>query len=139
MFADLTRLVAEYQADCQNLFPANVLLLPPQAYSRIAQSHLEYTGQTVISAFQAANPGIEIMMSADLVDIDGTGGAYSRGILLCNRPDVVCAVETRPFSFEPAQMEALNVNYYGFGRSAGCVVKRSIGTRCLSALHGGDI
>jgi hypothetical protein len=135
MLADLMRLVAEFSADSENLYPASHLLLPPQTYSRIAQAQLEYLGISVLEAFRRSNPNIEVVLCAQLVDIDGTGGAHSRGILLCNRPDVVAAVIPRDYQLEPPQMDALNVNFYGYGRSGGVVLRRAVGTRCISGIY----
>jgi len=135
MYDDLVRLAAERHSDCEGLFDATHLLLPPVAYARLQQARLEYTSASILDVWKQSNPGVEVVLVSQLTDIDSNGGANSRGLLISARKDVVCQVITKPSEFLAPQYDGFDIRFFAEMRSAGTIVKMPVALRALTRIY----
>jgi hypothetical protein len=134
MYGDLSRLVAEHERDSLGLYQPTQLMLTPEGLARCRQAVLTDSGRTVAEAFQAANPGIQLLAWSKLVDVDSNGSYDGRALLLCNRPDVVQKIVAKEFTLLPPEPTNLAFKVVGHAKFGGVAFKTRIGARYLSRI-----
>jgi hypothetical protein len=130
MYQDLAKLVAEFERDNLNVFPATHLLLPPGAYANARQTRLSDDGLTVLAAFRLANPGIEVLPWSKLVNVDSANDNNdSRALVLNNGPTVAQNIMAKEFTLLPPQPVNFAFKVVGLGSCGGVAVRTKIAMR----------
>ena len=135
MLNDLNKAVAEFVSDSKETHMPNVLVLPVLQYLRAAHTMFsDGSPESVLERFKKSNGFVSEVRPWDrLKSVDGSGGNYSRGLLMEQSADVVSLVIPQEFTVLAPQQHNYGFKVLGHGRTAGTCVYRPLGLRYLTA------
>lgn len=131
ILADLNLLIRSVFVDSKQNYRANSLLLPTAEYMYIEQTRMalaEGNAETILRAFQNANPSVTLVAPWDKLDGAGASGR-DRLIAYQRSEDISEVIIARDFTVVPPQPRGLGFTVNCYGRTGGGVVYRPLGMK----------
>lgn len=134
VLADLNKLVNDYITNNKETIMPDTLLLPTSQYLKMTQTQMDTANsRTVMEAFKASNPSVNMVEPWNVFDAAGDSGK-DRAVLYRRDPEIVELVipqEFEVFAPEPRNL-AFVVNCHG--RTAGTCIYRPLGIRYMDGI-----
>lgn len=136
MIADLNKSVSDYVNDSKETQAPEILVLPLLQFLRLSQTMTsDNLVEPALARFLRVNGYVKQVLSWDLLkSVDGSGGNFSRGLLMRKDPDVCELVIPQEFEVFAPQQEGLVWKVLCHGRTAGVCVYKTLGLRYLTGL-----
>ena len=134
ILADLNKLVNEFITNSKETIMPDSLLLPTAQFLTLSQTQMDTTSsRTVLEAFRASNPSVNLIEPWNVFDGAGVGPS-DRMVLYRRDPEILEMVipqEFEVFAPEPRNL-AFVVNCHG--RTAGTCIYRPLGVRYMDGI-----
>ena len=134
VLADLNKLVNDFITNNKETIMPDTLLLPTSQYLKMTQTQMDTANsRTVMEAFKASNPSVNMVEPWNVFDAAGDSGK-DRAVLYRRDPEIVELVipqEFEVFAPEPRNL-AFVVNCHG--RTAGTCIYRPLGIRYMDGI-----
>jgi len=136
MVADANKAVSEMVSDSKETQVPKILVLPTLQYLRFRNTYTaDNKPESAYDRFLSSNGFVDTVIPWDLLkSVDGTGGNYSRGLLMRKDPDVLELVIPQEFEVFAPQQDGLLWKVLCHGRTAGTCVYKTLGLRYLTGL-----